>query len=535
MAMATRVVCLGGGYVALRFAKELRKPIRDGVLDVTIVSRDNFHTFHGFVHEMLAGKVQPGQIISPARRLFPPARFYNCEIEAIDLDRRTVIASRLLDGQQYALEFDHLVLALGSVDDLSRYAGIAEHAQRLKTYADCFRARNHILSMLELAEIESNKMERNRLLTFVIAGGNFGGIEIATELHDHLHALTRREYSRIPADELKVVIVHGGERILPELRSHPRLVAWAEAQIARKKIEVRLNTRVQAATAEEVVLSNGDRISSRTIISCTGTAQSPLLDSLNLPRDQRGRVQTDEFLQVQGHPNIWAGGDCAAVPHPQGGICPQLGIFALTAGRQIARNIKRSVAREPLEKYRFIGIGDACSVGRRRAVAHVRGVGFTGIFAWFAWRLMLLNFVPSWDRKVRLFADWMLWPILGRDIVNMKVDPHYGIRRELFETGQQIIRQGDVGRRLYLIWRGEVEVVRDGPVGEETVGTLGPGQHFGETSVFEDVRRTATVRARTRVEVISIGQQEAIALASATDQFGGLRDVPVSSQPTSQR
>ena len=524
--MPTRVLCLGGGYTAVSFAKHIRPWVKDGSLDVSIVSRDNFHTFHGFVHEMLVGKVQPGQIISASRRIFPPAKFYNCEIESIDLKARAVTVSRLLDSRQYVLEYDHLVLGLGSVDDLSRYAGIAEHAQRLKTFGDCFRTRNHLIAMLELAEIEPIPEERRRLLTFVVAGGNFGGVEVATEINEYLRRLLRREYGRVRSEEVQVVIVHSGDRILPELVDHPKLVDWAERQVAEMNIKIYRNTRVEAATAEEVVLSTGERIASRTVISCTGTAQSPLLDGLDLPRDSRGRIKTDEFLRVEGRTDIWAGGDCGAVPHPHGGVCPPLGIFALGAGRQIARNIVRAENGRPLEKHQFLGLGDACSVGRRKAVAHIRGMGFTGFPAWVAWRLLLLNFVPSWDRKVRLFLDWLLWPLVGRDVVNMKIDSNYGIRRELFEVGQEIVRQGDVGKRLYLIWRGEVDVVREQEGGPKHVITLGPGDHFGEVAIFQNVRRTATVRARTRVELISVGQQDVMAVTNAIDQFESFRQLP---------
>jgi len=524
--MAKRVLCLGGGYVAMWFAKATRKSLIRGELDVTIVCRDNFHVFHGFVHEMLTGKLQPGQIISPLRRIFPPAKFYNCEIESIDLQKRTVTASRVLDGRQYTLEYDHLVLALGSTEDLSRYAGLAEHAQKLKTYGDCLKTRNHILTMLEFAAVETDKEERRRLLTFVIAGGNFGGIETATDLHEYLYALIKREYSHISPEELKVIVVHSGNRILPEIERYPRLVSWAERHIGRQKIELRLNTRVSVATSEEVVLSNGERIPSRTIISCAGTAQSPLLDTLDLPRDARGRVETDEFLRVKGRDNLWAGGDCGAVPHPEGGVCPPLAIFALTAGRQIGRNIVRTESNRPLEKYRFTGIGDGVSVGGRNAVAHLRGIQMTGLVAWFAWRVMLLAFVPTWDRKIRIAIDWMLWPIIGRDIVNLEVAKPYGMRRELFEAGQDIVRKGDIGHRLYLIWSGEVDVIRDEGDESKVLATLGPGEHFGEISVFEGLRRTATVRARTRVELLSIGQQEAIAMATVSDQFSPLRSLP---------
>ncbi len=156
----------------------------------------------------------------------------------------------------------------------------------------------------------------------------------------------------------------------------------------------------------------------------------------------------------------------------------------------------------------------------------MRGFEFRGVFAWITWRILVLSFIPRWDRKVRLAIDWMLSPILGRDIVNMKMDTQYGIKRELFEVGQEVVRQGEIGRRMYLIWSGEVEVIRDGPDGREVVATLGPGQHFGEIAVFQDAPRTATVRAKTRVELVSIGRQEALALTTVAKDFGVLKSLP---------
>ena len=163
----TRIVCAGSGWAGLNLAWKLRGAIRRGTVELTVIGRENFHVFHGFIAEMLAGRIQPQQICSPARRLFRPARFFNAEVERIDLEGQRVVTSRLLDGREYHLEYDHLVLALGSVDDLSRYPGIAAHTQRLKTYWDCFKARMHLLSMLEMAEIAEDEGERRRLLTFV--------------------------------------------------------------------------------------------------------------------------------------------------------------------------------------------------------------------------------------------------------------------------------------------------------------------------------------------------------------------------------
>lgn len=521
----TRVVCLGGGYVAIFLARALRKAVKRGEIDLTIISRDNYHTFHGFVAEMLTGRIQPGQIISPARRIFRPARFHNAEIMSVDFAAQTVTTSRALDGREYTVPYDHLVVALGSVDDLSRYAGVAEHALKLKTYADCFEVRNHLLTMLELAEIEPDPEERRRLLTFVVAGGNYAGIEVASELVDYFHLLMRREYPRLHAEEIRVIVVHAGERILPELATHqPKLVRWAERLLDRLRplgLEFRLNTRLAAATPEAAVLSTGERISTRTIISCTGTAQVPLLDTFDVPRDERGRVVANAYAQVEGRDHVWAAGDCAAVPHPLGGMCPPLGIYALEIGGHIGRNIRRLRRGKPLKPFRYTGLGDACSLGRRQAVAHVRGVRFTGLTAWFVWRGFLLRYIPTWDRKIRLVLDWLVWPVAGRDIVNMKVADAPGLQHALFEPGQTIVKQGDIGRNLFIIQSGEVEVVHETPEGETLLATLGPGEHFGEAAVFQNVRRTATVRARSRVHLLSLRAHEAVTLGEA---IGSLKD-----------
>jgi NADH dehydrogenase len=229
---------------------------------------------------------------------------------------------------------------------------------------------------------------------------------------------------------------------------------------------------------------------------------------------------------------VWAGGDCAAVPHPKGGNCPPLAVYAMTQGWMIAKNITASVMGKSLKRYWFTGIGDACSLGRRRAVAHVKGIRVTGRLAWIAWRLILLSFVESPDRKVRIFIDWILWPILGRDVINIRMDEPYGIRRQHYEPGQEIIREGEIGRRLYIIMDGEVEVSRAGPAGPEVIATLGRGQHFGEVAVFQDARRTASVHALTPVELLSVGQGESKALGSALRSFGEAFGVPPASTET---
>lgn len=522
MSKPTRIVCLGGGWVAVHLVKSLRRAIERGKVELTVVSRENYHTFHGLIPEMLAGRIQPQQLVTPGRWVFEPAHFHNAEICEIDPEARRVVTSRAIDGREYTLEYDHAVVALGAMDDLSRFPGLAEHTLRVKTYWDCVKARSHVLSVLEMAELEPDVEERRRLLTFVCVGGNFGGIEVAAELSNYFEVLVRREFPRLRMDDFRVVVVHSGPEILPELGdSQPRLVRYARDFLAGRRIEFRLNTRLTAATPEEAVLNESERIPTRTILSCAGSAFSPLLDSLPCERDERGRLRIDATGRVPGSDSLWAAGDCAAMPHPKGGVCPTVATYAMFGGKHVGKNLLRHLEGKPLRPFGFSGIGEGCSIGHRRAVAHLKGIPLWGVPGWIAWRATFMYFIPSWDRKLRIVLDWILTAFSGRDIANIRMNEPFGVRSELYEPGQDIVRQGDVGQRLYVISEGEVEVVRNGPDGaEEHLARLGPGQHFGEVAVFNDKRRTATVRARSRVRLLSLGASEALSLSEAMQSFG---------------
>jgi NADH dehydrogenase len=188
---------------------------------------------------------------------------------------------------------------------------------------------------------------------------------------DYFRFLTGTRYPELKFQEFRVVLVEAGPRILPELgKRHPYLVRYAEKRVLHLGLEVYLNTGLHAATAEEAVLSSGERRPTRTIITCTGMKSSPLLDQLPYERDARGRLVTDQFCCVSGATNIWAGGDCAAVPHPDGGTCPPLAHYAQKAGSNIGANIWGAVAGMPLKPYSFSGLGEACTLGHRCAIAH---------------------------------------------------------------------------------------------------------------------------------------------------------------------
>ncbi len=521
MTNPTKVVCLGGGYAAMHLVKSMKKSINKGIVELTIIDKNNYHTFHGLVAEMLGGQLQPGQIASPSRRLFKPARFHNAIIEDIDTKNKSVTTFREFDNKQFKVQFDHLVVSLGSVDNLSRYPGIAEHTFRLKNYWDCFEVRNHIIHMLELAEIETDPIERKRLLNFVIVGGNYAGVEVATELPS-LFRKIQPEFPGLGLDEISVNLIHSGDTILPELNSrYPKLVSDATKYITRQKnLKIILNTRIKSATGDEAVFEDGSKIQTRTIISCTGNAQSPLLEKLGLERDKMQRLVTDPYGNVIGKKDIWAAGDCAAVPMTDGGTAPPLAIYAMTAGSLIGKNIINKIKNRTLQKYRFTGIGDAASLGNRTAVGHFKGIPFLGFHGWVLWRIFMFFYLPTWDRRLRALSDWILWPIIGRDIVSIQKKEGLGISKKLFEPGQLIVVEGDIGKDLYVIQSGQVEIIKEDTGKIDVLAELGAGSHFGEKAIYSGTVRTASVRAKTRVELLAISKSTAITLGNTLETFG---------------
>lgn len=517
LASRPHVLVLGGGYVPITLTRELRRPLKRGELDVTVVSRENFHIFNGFVGEMITGRIGPGSMLSPVRRIFAPAKIHVAEIESIDLEARKVVTSRHLDGARFELDYDHLVLGLGSVESNDAYPGLAEHAFKLKTFTDCLLLKNHILEMFELADIERDPAERRRLLTFVVVGGGYAGTEIAGELADFARLLTKREYSGIRREECRVLIVHPAPTLLPELygsqstegqgrgKSYAKLVDYATRHSVKLGVELLLETKVVGATPLDVFLSSGEHVPTRTIVSAVGTEAPPLFDTIEIPRGTRGRVSTDDCLRVEGFEDVWAGGDCAAVPHPHGGTCPPVGIYALKHGSRIGKNIRRVVHGKEPEPFRYPGLGQGVSIGGRTAVGEVKGFPVRGHFAWAIWRFLHFYYFPSWDRRLRLLADWSIWPLVGRDIVQLGRgnQGEYEIRHQVYQPGQVIADRARPVRQVHVIVEGEVELV----LGEEIVENLRAGDHFGRKSI--ELSRADTARARTLVRTVALRADQA--------------------------
>ena len=499
----TRILILGGGfggvYTALTLEKLLKREIRRGEVELGLVSRENYMVFQPMLPEVISGSIGILDTITPIRRLCPNTNLYTRTVECIDLDHRRVSSTAGFGSRARHLHFDHLVLALGNVTSFAGQPGLTEYALPFKYLGDALALRNRIIQTLEEADIEQDPEIRRMLLTFVVAGGGFSGVEAVAELNDFVRAAAGSFRNIMPA-EIRVVLVHAGSTVLPELPAS--LGTFAQNILMKRGVEIRFNTLLAGATADAALLQGGDRIPTRTLVSTVPSGPNPLIAMLPL-KMERGRVAVDETLAVPDHPGLWAVGDCAAVHDARTGeLCPPTAQHATRQAHCVARNIVASLCGQPRQAFSFTALGKMGSLGRRSAVAEIFGVRISGFLAWWLWRTIYLMKLPGLDRKLRVATDWTLDLVLPPDIVQLETRRALGVRREYFEPGQIIFREGDRGDWLYVVTDGEVEVLREGA--GVPLRRLGRGECFGEIALVSDRPRSATVRAVSASNVLAV-------------------------------
>lgn len=440
-----RIVIVGGGFAGLYTALELEHAfVRDDRVEITLVNRDNFLLFTPMLAEVLSGSIEAQHIVSPLRAFLRKVRFRDSEVDAIDLERQVVTASHCPRCMPYELAYDHLVLAPGSRTHFFGLPGVAEHAFPMKTLADALALRNHVIDILEHADIEQNPEVRQPLYTIVVAGGGFAGVETVAELNDFVRR-TSRFYPRIRPEELRLVLVHPGARLMPEISEG--LAAYAQQQLTRRGVEVRLQTGIIRASADQVELSDGTVMRSNTLVWTAGTAVPPLIVALPCRKDERGRLLVNECLEVPDCPGVWAVGDCAHIPDPRTARPhPPTAQHAVREGRQAGRNLVATIRGHSKQPFVFATGGQLVPLGHRSAVADILGVRLCGFFAWWLWRTLYLWKLPGLERKVRVALDWTLDLVFPRDITLLKVllkttvpmeaDDHSGSVRQPAARGQ---------------------------------------------------------------------------------------------------
>jgi NADH dehydrogenase len=413
----TRIVIAGGGFAGVYTALRLERTLaRDPAFEVILVNRDNFFLFTPMLHEVAASDLDVTHIVNPIRKLLRHVQVFNGDVAAIDVEQKTVRVTHGGDEQHaHEIPYDHLVIALGAVTNFYGLPGLAERALTMKTLGDAIHLRSQLIQHLEEADFECFTARRQPLLTFVVAGGGFAGVETIAAINDFAREACAF-YRNLRAEDLRMVLVHSGDSILPELG--PELGAYAQQKLSERQVEIRTRARVQGVTPDGVQLADGTLIPARTIVWTAGTAPNPLLDTLPCPKD-RGRLRVNEFMEVPGWPGVWALGDAALVPDPQrpGTFYPPTAQHALRQGKVLADNIRAAVTGGRKRPFVFSALGQLAAIGRRTGVAKVFGIRFSGFFAWFLWRTIYLAKLPRFEKKLRVALDWTLDLLFSKDLV----------------------------------------------------------------------------------------------------------------------
>jgi NADH:ubiquinone reductase (H+-translocating) len=415
MSKQTRIIILGGGFGGLYTALHLEKTLaRDTDIEITLVNRENFFLFTPMLHEVAASDLDMTHIVNPVRKLLRRVRFFEGDIEYIDLATRRVGVSHGQTHHHHELVYDHLVLALGAITNFYGLPGLAERALTMKTLGDAIHLRNQLISNLEEADFECCPQVRAPLLNVVVAGGGFAGVETIAGLNDFLREAVKF-YPHLNEEMLRVVLVHPGEFILPELGE--QLGRYTQTKLSERKVEIYTQTKVAAVSDHAVTLSDGTVIATNTLVWTAGTSPNPLLDTLPLRRE-RGRIVTDEFMAVPDHPGVWAVGDCAAIPDAQTGKAyPPTAQHAIRQGRILSHNLSATIRGGRMKPFVFKTIGLLAAIGRRTGVAQIMGINFSGFVAWWLWRTIYLSKLPRFEKKVRVALDWTLDLLFTKDIV----------------------------------------------------------------------------------------------------------------------
>jgi NADH dehydrogenase len=414
-----KVVILGGGFGGLYTALHLDKTLaRDPEVEITLVNKENFFLFTPMLHEVAASDLDITHIVNPIRKMLKRVRFFDGDVELIDLKRKRVIVSHGLEGQghDHELEYDHLVLGLGAITNFFNLPGLQERAITMKSLGDAIHLRNRLIENLEEADFECAIGGRDHLLTVVVAGGGFAGVETIAGVNDFLREAAKF-YPHLSEAFIRTVLVHPGAVILPELGE--KLGRYAQKKLAERQVEIRVNTRVKGISDRGVELSDGTIIRANILVWTAGTSPNPLLEMLSCKKE-KGRVVVNQFMEVPDCPGVWALGDCAVVPDPAGKPYPPTAQHAIREGKVLAQNITAAIRGGRKKPFVFKAIGLLAAIGRRTGVAQIFGYNFSGFFAWWMWRTIYLSKLPRFEKKCRVALDWTLDLLFSKDLVQFE-------------------------------------------------------------------------------------------------------------------
>jgi NADH dehydrogenase len=417
-----RILVVGGGYVGLYAARRILKKMRYGEATVTVVDPRSYMTYQPFLPEAAAGSISPRHVVVPLRRVLPRAEVLTGRVTTIDQDRKVATVAPLV-GASYELPFDYLVIAMGAVSRTFPIPGLAENGIGMKGVEEAIGLRNHVLEQLDKADSTTDEEVRRRALTFVFVGGGFAGAETIGEVEDMARDAAKY-YPNVKREDMRFVLVDVAEKILPEVG--PKLGEWGREHLQDRGVEVYLKTSMSSCVDGHVVLSNGLEVDSGTIVWTAGVKPNPALARFGLPLGPRGHVDTTASLQVNGLDYAWAAGDNAQIPDlaaGEGKWCPPNAQHALRQAKALGDNVISGMRGFPQSEYKHANKGAVAGLGLHKGVAMIvlgkTKIKLKGRLAWYMHRAYHGLAVPTWNRKIRVFADWTLGMFLKREVVSL--------------------------------------------------------------------------------------------------------------------
>ncbi|MEM7431506.1 MAG: FAD-dependent oxidoreductase [Pseudomonadota bacterium] len=499
-----RVVIVGGGFAGAFTAKYLRKYAKDSI-EIELINAENYFVFQPLLPEVASGTISAPDAVTPLRYMLPGVKFRMAEVTHVDADAKRV---HFLQGSRrvpQSVAYDQLVLAVGQKTNLSFAPGLAEHSVCMRNLADAHQLRNKIIRRLEHADVTEDAELKQRLLTFVVGGGGFSGVETIGEVAEMV-ARTLKFYPNIATAEVRHVLVQRGPRLLEELPE--RLGLYAQEKLAARGIDIRLNTSIASATGNDVYLDDGTSIPSCLLVTTVGNGPSTFTTGLGINLE-RGKIPVDANLRAIDRDDTWALGDAALIPLPsedgEPRFAPPTAQFATREAKCVAKNIVRSLAGEAPEQFDFTPQGSLASIGNYKGVAQIFGLRLSGLIAWMLWRFLYIGMLPGFATRLRVALNWGFDYFLPRSIVQIANQTESATLYRYFAKGDTVSFPGQRVDGFYTVTEGclESRIPVDGEA-EDFVRVIGPGDHWGERSLSNNTTTLGTLTAtdNTRVMVL---------------------------------
>jgi NADH dehydrogenase len=413
------IVILGGGFAGIGVLKNLQKEFHnDSSVEITLVSKENFLLFTPMLPEVASGMIETRHIVTPVRSFCRKATFYEAIIESIDLDNKRVTITHTIGGQsqpnprrEHTLKYDYLVIALGSDDNFFGMSDIEENAFTMKTINDAIILRNHMIKILEQAHLEQDNHDlRKSLLTFVVVGGGFSGVETVGAVNDFVRESIKQYYPNIYMSDVRVILVSATDKILEQIDE--KLGKFALEKLKENGVEFIMNTQVKGAAKDKAILHNDAVIPCYSLIWTAGVTPNKLITNLQCEHDRSHRILANNYLELRKYEGVvYALGDCASITDPYTGKpYPQTAQHAIRQGKVAAKNIVSAIKGKPdkkKKKFDYKTKGMMAEIGKRTGIAILFGrIKLHGFVAWWLWRSYYLANLPTAKKKLKVMGDW---------------------------------------------------------------------------------------------------------------------------------